>query len=56
MSVALSGAGFGYSVRVSAPVAGSIVATVANVRTPKSTPARTVGSVTVGAEAGVRSA
>jgi hypothetical protein len=56
VNVALSGAGFGYSTTVSAPVSVSTVATVAKVRIPRSIPARTVGRVTVGEMAGVRSA
>jgi hypothetical protein len=44
------------STTVSAPVAVSMVATVAKVRMPRSIPARTVGRVTVGEMAGVRSA
>ena len=39
VSVTLSGAGFGYPVSVSTPVVGSMVATVAKVRTPRSRPA-----------------
>ncbi|MDA3665065.1 hypothetical protein PFJ02_24215 [Mycobacterium xenopi] len=38
------------------PVMVSTVATVANVRIPRSTPAITVGRATAGAVAGVRSA
>ncbi|MDT5188012.1 MAG: hypothetical protein QOI28_263 [Mycobacterium sp.] len=54
--VAFNGAGFGYSVNVSAPVTVSMVATVTKVRTPTSTPARTEGCTTVRGVAGVRSA
>jgi len=39
VGVTLSGAGFGYSVSVSTPAVGSMVATVAKVRTPRSRPA-----------------
>ena len=55
-SAALSGAGFGYFVSVSTPVVVSTVATVANVRIPRSTPARTAGCATLHAVVGVRSA
>ena len=47
---------FDYSTTVSVPVVVSIVATVARVRIPRSTPVRTVGSATVVAVSGVRSA
>ena len=56
VSVTLSGAGFGYPVSVSTPVVGSMVATVAKVRTPRSTPAVTVGLATLRGVAGGRSA
>ncbi|CKY10848.1 Uncharacterised protein [Mycobacterium tuberculosis] len=55
-SVALSGAGFGYSMMVCSPVAVSRVATVARGRTPRSIPARTVGWVSGDLVVGVRSA
>jgi hypothetical protein len=55
-SVAFRGAGFWYSIKVSAPVVVSRVATVARVRIPRSIPARTLGEVTVRAVVGVRSA
>jgi hypothetical protein len=56
VSVAFSGAGFGYSVMVCSQVVVSIVATVAKVRIPRSIPARTAGRFTVGAVVGLRSA
>lgn len=55
VKVAFSGAGFGYSTMVSSPVAESMVATVASVRSPRSIPAHTVGWVTVRGLVWVRS-